>query len=316
MLYRNKGRFLSGQKISEAIGCSRTAVWKHIRELIDSGYRIEAVQKSGYRLERAPEGIDEAALSAGLKTEQMGRRIVFSESMDSTQKQALRLAEDGAESGTLVITNEQTSGRGRLGHGWTSVRGKNITMSLIVRPGLPIEKTPQLTLITAVAAAETIERTAAVPCGIKWPNDILIEGKKIVGILTELQAEENRIKAVVIGIGMNVNTEASVYRKHRLNTATSLTALTGETYDLNRFVQDFLLNFEYRLGQFMRDGFTAIKPLWESRAVSLGKQIRVRRPGGHMLEGRAIGIDDEGVLLLEEDNGRIDHVYSADIDWS
>lgn len=316
MLYQHKYEYLSGQEISRLIGCSRTAVWKHIRELESEGFSIVGVQKKGYRLSGSPEGLNEAAITAGLKTEKLGRSLVFYDSIGSTQKEALRLADEGAADGTLVITNEQTAGRGRMGHNWKSQRGVTITMSLILRPDLPIDQTPQLTLLTAVAAADTIEVNTGLSCGIKWPNDILYKGRKLVGILTELQAEATFVKAVVIGIGINVNTDMGMVPDELKATATSLYGLTGKKYDLTEFVQVFLLDFERLYRLYLRNGFSAIKPLWEKRAISLGKQIRVRRPGGRILEGTAIGIDDSGVLLLKDHNGSLTKIYSADIEWS
>ncbi|RYL88843.1 biotin--[acetyl-CoA-carboxylase] ligase [Sporolactobacillus sp. THM7-4] len=316
LLYENRDRYLSGQKISEIIGCSRTAVWKHIKDLIKDGYRINAVQKSGYQLIGAPEGLNEAALSAGLRTEKLGRHIYFYETIGSTQKEALVLADEGAADGTIVITNEQSAGRGRLGHTWQSARGVNVAMSMILRPHLPIEQTPQLTLITAVAACDVIEKVTGVSCGIKWPNDILFEGKKLVGILTELQAEATYVKAVVIGIGMNVNTDPETFSGELASRATSLKKITGKTYDLVSFVQAFLKRFEELYMLFLKEGFPSIKPLWERRATSLGKKIKVRQAGGKTIEGIARGINDQGVLLLEGENHRLTRVYSADIEWS
>lgn len=316
ILYENQDRFMSGQRISEAIGCSRTAVWKQMKSLRQDGYRIEAVQKSGYRLVSAPEGLSEAALSAKLETERIGRKILFFETIGSTQKQALKAADEGAPDGTIVVTNDQSAGRGRIGNGWTSERGKNATMSLILRPPLPIRKTPQLTLVAAVAAVETIEAQAGVRCGIKWPNDLLYRGKKLVGILTELQAEATFVKSVVIGIGFNVNADPETFPAEVAQRATSLKAITGRSLDLTTFVQVFLKKFEERYAQYLQEGFKAIKPLWERYAISLGKAIRVRRPGGKVLEGIARGINDEGVLLLEQPDHQITEIYSADVEWS
>jgi BirA family biotin operon repressor/biotin-[acetyl-CoA-carboxylase] ligase len=316
MLYQHQDEYLSGQDISRLIGCSRTAVWKHVRELEREGYRIDAVQKRGYRLAGCPEGLSEAAIAAGLRTEKLGRPIVFYDSIGSTQKEALRLADEGAADGTLVITNEQTAGRGRMGHDWKSQRGVMVTMSLILRPDLPMDRTPQLTLLAAVAATDTIEEVTGLSCGIKWPNDILYRGRKLVGILTELQAEASFVKAVVIGVGINVNADMTKAPEELKKTAASLYSFTGEKYNLAEFVQQFLLHFEHLYHLYLKDGFAAIKPRWEKRAVSLGKRIRVRRPEGRILEGTALGIDDSGVLLLRDSSGNIRKVYSADIEWT
>ncbi|CAM3175022.1 biotin--[acetyl-CoA-carboxylase] ligase [Sporolactobacillus spathodeae] len=316
LLYENRSHYLSGEKISQLLDCSRTAVWKHIRELTAEGYIIEALQKSGYRLISAPDGVNEAAILTGLETKQLGHTIIFSERMDSTQKKALELADDGAEEGTLVVTNEQVAGRGRLGHHWQSTRGTNISMSLILRPRLPIEKTPQLTLLTAVAVADAIEEVSGLYCRIKWPNDILYENAKLVGILTELQAESSFVKAVIIGIGINGNTSPESFSGELAGKASSLRAITGDHYDLSHLIQVFLKRFETLYDRYLDKGFLAIKPLWVRRAASLGKKIKVRQPGGHVLSGKAIGINDDGVLLLEKEQGEITRVYSADIEWN
>ncbi|MCO7176170.1 biotin--[acetyl-CoA-carboxylase] ligase [Sporolactobacillus kofuensis] len=315
LLYEHQDQFLSGQRISELLGCSRTAVWKQIKALIDDGFQIQSVQKKGYKLLSSPEGLNEAAVKAGLRTKKLGQMIYFFDKIGSTQKEALRIADEGAPDGTLVLTNEQTQGRGRLGHTWQSQRGTNIAMSLILRPDLPIDKTPQLTLLTAVAATETIEKVTGLSCGIKWPNDILYKGKKLVGILTELQAESTYVKAVVIGIGINVNTEPEAIQETINQVASSLHAITGEHYALAPFIQSFLVLFEKLYEQYLERGFSAIRPLWERRAINLGKQIKVRQPGGRILEGVARGINDDGVLLLEKGDGSITRVYSADIEW-
>lgn len=315
LLYAHRDAYLSGEKISQQLDCSRTAVWKHIRELVADGYTIDALQKNGYRLTAAPEGVSEAAILTGLETKQLGQKIVFFDQMDSTQKKALTLADEGAPEGTLVVTNEQVAGRGRLGHSWKSARGANIAMSLILRPRLPIDKTPQLTLLTAVAAADAIEELSGLNCQIKWPNDILYNGAKLVGILTELQAESSYVKAVIIGIGINVNTDQEAFSDELAGKATSLEAMTGVHYDPAKLIQIFLKRFELLYMLYLAQGFPAIKPLWISRAASLGKTIKVRQPGGHVLIGKAIGINDDGVLLLEDSAKKINCVYSADIEW-
>lgn len=315
LLYEHKNEFLSGQKISRMIGCSRTAVWKHIQSLVADGFLIESVQKKGYRLTNVPDELNEAAVTVGLKTKHLGQSIHFYDTIGSTQKEALRLADEGAVHGTVILTNEQVSGRGRLGHSWQSQRGKNIALSMILRPELPIEKTPQLTLLTAVAIAKCIEKVTNLSCGIKWPNDILCDGKKLVGILTELQAEATYVKAVVIGVGINVNIDVSSFPAELKTSAASLKSLTGKNYSLALIIQEFLESFEALYTRYLSEGFTCIRPLWEQRALNLGKQIKVRQPGGRIIEGVASGISDEGVLLLKKSDGSIAKIYSADVEW-
>ena len=216
----NEGKYISGQKISEELGCTRTAVWKHISELKKEGYEIEGIQKRGYRLISIPDSIRPHAIRMNLKTKRMGHEIHYDDVIDSTQDKAHTLALNGAQEGTAVITEQQLKGKGRLGRQWESPKGTGIWMSFILRPNIPPHQAPQLTLLTAVAVAQTIEAATEIQPEIKWPNDILINGKKAVGILTELQAEADLVQSIIIGVGINVNTKS--FPEHLKDKATSL----------------------------------------------------------------------------------------------
>ncbi|GIN21073.1 MAG TPA: biotin--[acetyl-CoA-carboxylase] ligase [Bacillus bacterium] len=307
-----EGEFLSGQALAEIIGCSRTAIWKHIEELRKDGFVLEAVRNKGYRIVSTPEEMTENDILYGLETERFGRNIHYYESLGSTQKAAHQLAHDGAPEGTLVIAEEQTSGRGRLGREWHSLSGKGIWMSLIVKPDLPPQKAPQFTLISAVAVARAVEEITGITPEIKWPNDVLIRGKKVVGILTELQAESDKISSLIIGIGMNANHGQEDFPEHVAHTATSLFIEKGEKISRAALIQCFLKYFERYYSIYISDGFKPIRLLWESYAISIGKRIRATTVSG-VITGRAIGITDEGVLKIEDDEGIIHHIYSADI---
>jgi BirA family biotin operon repressor/biotin-[acetyl-CoA-carboxylase] ligase len=308
-----EGEFLSGQKLSETLGCSRTAVWKHIEDLRSEGYVLEAVRKRGYRITHKPDKISGNEIQLGLKTEFMGRHIHFEEVISSTQKIAHTLAGNGAEEGTIVVADQQTSGRGRLARAWYSPKQTGIWMSMILRPKIPINKTPQLTLLTAVALIQAIEEVTGLTPEIKWPNDILINGKKIVGILTELQAEADRVHSVIIGVGMNVNHTLDQFPEELQAIATSIAAETGEQADRAQIIQAIMMNFEKLYTSYLVHGFKPVKLLWESYAISLNKNLIARTLQG-TIRGRAIGIDDEGVLLLETTEGNIEKIYSADIE--
>ncbi|MFY0757842.1 biotin--[acetyl-CoA-carboxylase] ligase [Metabacillus dongyingensis] len=308
-----EGEFLSGQKLSETLGCSRTAVWKHIEDLRSEGYELEAVRKRGYRITYKPDKISGNEIQLGLKTEFMGRHIHFEEVLSSTQKIAHTLAGDGAKEGTIVVADQQTSGRGRLARAWYSPKQTGIWMSMILRPKIPINKTPQLTLLTAVALIQAIEEVTGLTPEIKWPNDILINGKKIVGILTELQAEADRVHSVIIGVGMNVNHTLDQFPEELQAIATSIAAETGEQADRAQVIQAIMMNFEKLYTSYLIHGFKPVKLLWESYAISLNKNLIARTLQG-TIRGRAIGIDDEGVLLLETNEGNIEKIYSADIE--
>ncbi|MCY8912179.1 biotin--[acetyl-CoA-carboxylase] ligase [Bacillus atrophaeus] len=304
--------FISGQKISDALGCSRTAVWKHIEDLRNEGYEVEAVRRKGYRLVKKPGKLSESEIRFGLKTELLGRQLYYHDVLPSTQKTAHELANNGAPEGTLVVADKQTAGRGRMSRVWHSQEGNGIWMSLILRPDIPLQQTPQLTLLSAVAVVQAIEEAAGVQADIKWPNDLLIHGKKAVGILTEMQAEEDRVRSIIIGIGINVNQQSADFPQELQQIATSLSQEAGEKIDRAGLIQQILLSFEKRYHDYLKHGFTPIKLLWESYALGIGQELRARTLKGTFY-GKSLGIDDEGVLLLETKEG-IKKIYSADIE--
>ncbi|PLT28356.1 biotin--[acetyl-CoA-carboxylase] ligase [Peribacillus deserti] len=306
------GEFVSGQNLADIMGCTRTAVWKHIEELRKDGYDIEAVRKKGYRINKSPDKLSGNSILLGLETKEIGKNISYHESLASTQKLAHKLADSGAEEGTLVIADEQTQGKGRLLRTWHSAK-TGIWMSLILRPRIPMQQAPQLTLLAAVAIVQAIEDTTSIFPTIKWPNDILINGKKVTGILTEMQAEADRIHSVIIGIGINVNQSLEDFPDDIKETATSLALEEGEPISRTSVIQSFLKHFEILYTLFLKEGFKPIKLLWESYAVSLGKEIKASTLTG-VLYGKAIGITDDGVLLLKDSLGEIHSIYSADIE--
>ncbi|WP_044336372.1 biotin--[acetyl-CoA-carboxylase] ligase [Rossellomorea aquimaris] len=305
--------FLSGQALADIAGCSRTAIWKHIEELRKEGFVLEAVRKKGYRIIETPDSVTESKIRLGLQTKTLGRVIHYEESVQSTQRIAHVLAGDGAAEGTLVVADEQTAGRGRLMREWHSSKGTGIWMSLILKPLLPPQKAPQFTLITAVAVVQAIEEVTDLHPQIKWPNDILIDGKKVTGILTELQAESDKINSIIIGIGMNVNHTREHFPDELQTIATSLAIEQGNTLSRSEMVQKVLERIEALYSIYMKEGFTPIKLLWESYAISIGKKIRARTING-TIEGKALGITDEGVLKIEDSTGTVHQIYSADIE--
>ncbi len=310
---KNENQYLSGQALAEIVGCSRTAIWKHIEELRKEGYQLEAVRKKGYRIISTPDKVSENEVLLGLETKTLGRSIHYKESVDSTQRIAHTLAQNGASEGTLVIADEQTAGRGRMTRHWHSPRNSGVWMSLILKPLLPPQKAPQFTLITAVAVVQAIEEVCDLLPEIKWPNDILIKGKKVTGILTELQAEPDKIVSIIIGIGMNVNHRIEDFPEELKGIATSLAIESGDTVQRAKIIQKVLERLEALYHIYMVEGFTPIKLIWESYAVSIGKQIIARTITGE-LRGTALGITDEGVLKLQDEQGNVHLIYSADIE--
>ncbi len=307
------GSYLSGQYLAELIGCSRTAVWKHIEELRKEGFELEAVRKKGYRIVKTPEKLTADEIRLGLTTSFIGKNIHYEESVESTQKIALQLASQGVPEGTVVIADEQRSGKGRMNRNWYSPKYTGIWMSLITRPKIPLTKAPQLTLLTAVAIVQAMEEITGTIPEIKWPNDILIDGKKVSGILTELQAEADRIHSIIIGIGINVNQKKEDFPLELQEKASSLFIEKGELIPRAGLIRCIFKHFEKLYLLYLEQGFFPIKLLWESYAISIGKIIKARTLT-EVIEGKALGITSEGVLKIEDQSGTIHHVYSADIE--
>ncbi|WP_042457784.1 bifunctional biotin--[acetyl-CoA-carboxylase] synthetase/biotin operon repressor [Neobacillus dielmonensis] len=306
-------QFLSGQHLAEVIGCSRTAVWKHIEELRKEGFELEAVRKKGYRILKTPEKITADEIRLGLTTQFIGKNIHYQESVESTQLIAHKLTAENVSEGTVVIAEEQLSGKGRLNRKWHSPKYTGIWMSLILRPNIALNKAPQLTLLTAVAIVQAIEEVTGLTPVIKWPNDILINGRKVTGILTELQAEADRIHSIIVGIGINVNQKLEDFPVELQSTASSLYIESGKTISRSALIRSIFSCFERLYLLYLKQGFYPIKVLWEGYAVSIGNVIKARTLT-NVIEGKALGITDEGVLLLEDLSGTIHHVYSADIE--
>ncbi|WP_240688920.1 biotin--[acetyl-CoA-carboxylase] ligase [Ammoniphilus sp. YIM 78166] len=313
MFKEAKGEFLSGESLSQALQCSRTAIWKHIEELRVEGYQFEAVRRSGYRLVAVPDIPYPEEVMSGLDTRILGKVVHFFPTIDSTQHRAHALAKEGAPEGTVVIADEQVGGKGRLGRVWHSPPSTGISMSLLLRPKLELHRCPQLTLLAAVALVEAIRQETGLPVTIKWPNDILLNGKKICGILTELNAESDCINYLIIGMGINVNTPS--FPEEIGQIATSLMLEKGEPVKRVKLIQNILGKLEDLYAQYLEEGFAPIKARWESHAISIGKRVIIRQLSGTMV-GMALGIDDDGVLLVQKDDGSLEKVYSADIEIS
>jgi BirA family biotin operon repressor/biotin-[acetyl-CoA-carboxylase] ligase len=307
------GQFVSGEKISQQLGCSRTAIWKHIDELRKKGYELESAPRKGYRLIKKGDGIQPHEVKVTLTTNRLARDITYLDATESTQFVAHKLAQEGIKEGHLVLANQQTKGKGRLGRKWHSKQGTSVSMSLILRPELQPQKTPQLTLLTAVAVVRALKKQTGINCEIKWPNDVLVNGKKLVGILTEMQADPDRVHSIIIGIGINVNQRMEDLDPDIQNLATSLAIEGGKPFERAPIVAAILNEFETLYDHYLYNGFEAIKTLWETYSVSIGTYIYARTMR-EVLYGYAKGITNEGVLLLEDEEGKIHQIYSADIE--
>jgi len=311
-LLSNSDGFVSGEKISEELGISRTAVWKQIKKLEALGYEIEAVTKHGYRLLYAPTGFNVETVQNNLAHHRFGHHIHYCKAVDSTQFAARELAEQGGQEGIVVLAEQQLSGKGRMGRVWHSPYGKGIWMSIILRPLTPIQLAPQLTLLTAVALTQAIRKVTGLEVGIKWPNDILYNGKKLCGILLESVAEEQRLKYVIAGIGISANLSAQDYDEELLHKATSLRIECGQPVRREQLVEAFMIEWETLFQQYEQEGFTPIAALWERYALSIGQRMLITTVQEQFI-ATPLSLTNNGSILVELEDGSQREIYSADM---
>lgn len=310
-LFTEASGHLSGEDISRTLGCTRTAVWKQISELRRLGYVFEAKPRKGYRLIERPDVLLPEEIKCFNRAKQVGQSIRYVESTASTQHLAHEWTQEGAEHGSLVIANEQTGGKGRMGRLWYSPPGSGIWMSLILKPKLPLIHTPHLTLLSSVAVTRALHKETSADVSIKWPNDLFVGGRKVCGILTEVRAEADRIHYAITGIGINVYTDAEHLPQGLRTTAISLSEVVETRLHRARIVASCCREIENLLNLYEAQGFSPIKSLWESYAFMLGKRVTVHTAEGTQ-SGEAIGLADSGALLLKTASG-VKHIFSADV---
>ncbi len=312
-LLQESSGFVSGEQLSRQLGVSRTAVWKQVSGLRTVGYRIEALPSQGYRLVAGPDHIDQALLTAGLLSANViGRQIVCRNETVSTNSDAFKMAEAGAPEGMVLLAERQTGGKGRLGRRWESPEGVNLYCSVVLRPQLPPYEAPQLTFLSAVAVARAIELTSGLRPAIKWPNDVLLNGRKIAGLLNEMNAETDRVGFVILGIGVNLNMRQEQFPADLRTPATSLLLETGSSVSRHRFALTLLQELDREYVRFMQEGFAAAREVWASYCNASGRQVCVDL-GGSLLQGAFAGIDQDGALLVAGPDGRIERVLSGDV---
>ena len=302
---------VSGEAISDKLGLTRAAVWKHVEALRGQGYRIDAVASRGYRLVAVPDRLRALELRPLLNTHDVGQTLHCHDELGSTNDEARDLADAGAEHGEVVVTERQTGGRGRRGRSWVSPPGRNVAFSVVLRPeALPPIRAPELTLVAAVAVCDAL-RHAGVDAGIKWPNDVLVGGRKIAGILTELSAETDRVHWVVVGVGVNVNARPEDFPPELRGEATSLLIERGEAAPRALFLAACLTSLEDWYDRHAEGGLAPVLQAWRERSVTLGRQVSVRTDEGE-LTGTAVDLDADGALLVETAAG-VRRIHSGDV---
>ncbi len=309
-LLRERDGYISGQEICEKLAVSRTAVWKAVGQMKEEGYVIEAVQNKGYRLSEVPDLVTREEIVSRLETEWAGRPTVFLEKTDSTNNEAKRLAEAGASHGTLVVAEFQEAGKGRRGRSWASQRGTGIWMTILLKPEFPPAQAAMLTLVAAMAVADGIQEVTGLHAGIKWPNDIVLSGKKVCGILTEMSAEPDYINHVVIGIGINANIRE--FSEELREKATSLLLERGRAVSRAAVIVAVWKAFERYYEKFLKTAdLSLLRMAYEERLLNKGEAVSVLDQKGNW-SGIAKGIDENGHLLVEAE-GRTRAVDSGEV---
>lgn len=296
-MLRETDSYVSGQELCNKFGVSRTAVWKAINQLKENGYEIEAVQNKGYHLLSAPDIMDKTELESIHATEWAGCEIYYFDSIDSTNTKAKELAEEGHPSGTLVVADRQTAGKGRRGRSWESPTGIGIFMTLMLKPEINPNNASMLTLVAAMATTRAIRRVTGVPAMIKWPNDIVMNGKKVCGILTEMSAQFDYINHIVIGIGINVHNED--FPEEIAKTASSLYLESGQHIHRASLIEAFLEEFEDVYAEYLKtEDMEGLQKEYDAMLVNRGRQVRVLDPR-EPFEGKAMGITKKGELIVD-----------------
>jgi len=305
-----KDGFVSGGEISQKLGVSRTAVWKHIKALKELGYTIKSQPKKGYKLERVPDLLLPEEIELNLDSSLFSKKIAYFKEVDSTNDEAKRLAYLRYPEGTLVVAEKQVKGRGRRGRYWSSPFGKGIWCSFILRPDITPTEASKLTIVAAVSLTTVLQKQYGLDVKIKWPNDIMFNSKKLAGILTELSADVERVNYIVVGTGINVNTED--FPPEIKERATSLKQITGKTYSRVRLLCGYLQQFEKDYQLFVQGNFQKIINKWKTYSETLGKRVLVKGIN-QSFEGVALDIDADGRLIVKKENGEEVRVNSGDV---
>lgn len=300
--------YVSGDSIANRLGITRQALWKHVQELKNKGYDIVAVPHLGYRLIASPDRLFSFEVARDLNTQVFGKKVYYFDGLSSTMDTAIELGLKDAPEGTIILAEQQTKGRGRLGRSWISVKYKGIYLSLILRPKILPSQASILTLLIAASICEAIKEATGLDAKIKWPNDIIMGNKKLGGILTELIAETDKINFVVIGIGLNVNND----KKTLISSAVSLKEQKKENINRIILLQEILRRIESNYFLFQKLKARPILEKWREHNVTLGRRVKVYCQKEH-IEGEALDLDIDGGLLIRKDSGIVAKVTAGDV---
>ena len=306
----NANDFISGQEISERLGVSRQAVWKSINALKEKGYEIQSVTNRGYRLVSSPNYLNESSLKSLLHNKIIGKNLIVLDSVDSTNDYLKKLGNEGCENGTVVAAREQTKGKGRLGRTWQSKKDDGIAFSVLLRPNVAPSEVSAITPLAGLAVCKAIREYTKLDCVIKWPNDIIVGRKKLVGILTEMSAEFDAVEYVITGIGINV--DHTSFPEEIAFKATSLLLETGRHIDKNEFLACVLEHLE---NEFVKNNLeltpTALSE-YTDLCATVGRSVTFQR-GTRRISGMAVGVSEHGELKVMMSDGTICLVNSGEV---
>jgi BirA family biotin operon repressor/biotin-[acetyl-CoA-carboxylase] ligase len=311
---RNSGEAsVSGAELSQQLNVSRAAVWARIQDLRELGYEIEASPHTGYRLLATPDLLHADDLAARLgHTRTIGRDIRVFQETTSSNDVVEKMGRDGVAEGVVVFAEAQTQGRGRLGRKWISPPRKGLWLSVLLRPNLRPQAATQLTIVSAIALRRAIAEHTGLPTEIKWPNDILVNGKKAAGILTEMNAELDRIKYLVLGIGVDVNLNAGDFPAELRKCATSLKVELGRPVSRPELAVGLLRALDEDYARLAGSAFPAMADEWEAHCTTIGHEVVIRL-GERTLHGRAESLGEEGALLVRTEHGHLEQVIGGDV---
>jgi len=297
-LLRSADGYISGQELCNRFGVSRTAVWKAINQLKEAGYEIEAQQNKGYRLVAAPDLMTEAEIKSLMHTDWVAKEVLYFDTIDSTNTKAQELAEKGYPSGTLVVADKQESGKGRRGRSWVSPSGTGIFMTLMIKPDINPNNASMLTLVAALAVAKAITSVTGEEAMIKWPNDIVVNGKKVCGILTEMNAQFDYINHIVVGIGINVHNESFPEEISQMASSLMIEA-GGKRFHRAQIIAETMSYFEQYYDTFLKtQDLSALVREYDELLVNRNKSVRVLDPK-EPFDGKAMGITPKGELIVD-----------------
>ncbi len=311
LLQKNEEGFLSGQELSEQLNVSRTAVWKVMKSLEEDGYEIQAVRNKGYRLTHEPDLLTKESCASRIHTEWLGKELYAYDVTDSTNTRLKLAGEQGAPHGTVAVANAQEAGKGRLGRHWETPKGSALAFSILLRPQIQPENASMLTLVAALAVSRALDEVAGIKTQIKWPNDIVYQGKKLCGILTEMSADMDQIHYVIVGIGINV--QMTDFPEEIQATATSVKLVTGKEILRSSILAKILEEFEDLYEQFVSvQSLKNLKDEYESRLANQNNRVNVLAPTGAWT-GTCLGISEDGALLVQREDGSIEAVIAGEV---